>query len=239
MQNITAAPDGVERVVLSVNGTVPGPTIEADWGDTVVVHVKNSLTTNGTTIHFHGMRQNHTNQMDGVASITQCPSAPEDTYTYTWRATQYGSSFYHSHYSLQAWDGVFGGIVIHGPASANYDVDLGNLFIQDWDHQTACSLFDTAQTSGPPTLDTGLINGTNVWDGSGSYYEQVFDGGSSYLFRIVNSAIDTHFKFMIDNHTMTVVAMDFVPIVPYETDVLSIGIGRCKLCKENSLANFG
>lgn len=33
--NTTDAPDGVERVVLSVNGTVPGPTIIADWGDTV------------------------------------------------------------------------------------------------------------------------------------------------------------------------------------------------------------
>lgn len=35
VQNITAAPDGVERIVLAVNGTVPGPTIIADWGDTV------------------------------------------------------------------------------------------------------------------------------------------------------------------------------------------------------------
>lgn len=33
--NTTAAPDGVERVILSVNGTVPGPTIIADWGDTI------------------------------------------------------------------------------------------------------------------------------------------------------------------------------------------------------------
>jgi hypothetical protein len=33
--NTTAAPDGVERVVLSVNGSIPGPTIIADWGDTV------------------------------------------------------------------------------------------------------------------------------------------------------------------------------------------------------------
>jgi hypothetical protein len=35
IQNGTAAPDGVERIVLSVNGSVPGPTIIADWGDTV------------------------------------------------------------------------------------------------------------------------------------------------------------------------------------------------------------
>jgi hypothetical protein len=33
--NTTAAPDGIERIVLSVNGSIPGPTIIADWGDTV------------------------------------------------------------------------------------------------------------------------------------------------------------------------------------------------------------
>lgn len=33
--NVTAAPDGYERVVLAINGSVPGPTIYADWGDTV------------------------------------------------------------------------------------------------------------------------------------------------------------------------------------------------------------
>jgi len=33
--NTTLAPDGVERNVLTVNGTFPGPVITADWGDTV------------------------------------------------------------------------------------------------------------------------------------------------------------------------------------------------------------
>lgn len=41
--NTTASLDGVERNVLLVNGTFPGPTIIADWGDTVVVHLTNSL----------------------------------------------------------------------------------------------------------------------------------------------------------------------------------------------------
>lgn len=117
--NVTAAPDGRERTVLLVNGTFPGPTIVADWGDTVVVHVTNSMQDNGTSLHFHGVRQHDTNQMDGVASLTQCPTAPGETYTYTWRAEEYGSSWYHSHFSLQAWNGVFGGIVINGPASAD------------------------------------------------------------------------------------------------------------------------
>ncbi|GAP90347.1 putative multicopper oxidase [Rosellinia necatrix] len=224
--NTTAAPDGVERIILSVNGSVPGPTIIADWGDTVVVHVSNSLANNGTGIHFHGIRQNYTNQHDGVPSMTQCPIAPGDSYTYTWRATQYGSSWYHSHFYVQAWDGVFGGIVINGPATANYDEDLGTLILSDWSHETADVEVLYAEQNGPPTLDNGLINGTNVYDDGGSRFETTWVSGTSYRLRLVNAGADTHFKFSIDNHTMQVIAMDFVPIVPYSTDILAIAMGQ-------------
>ncbi len=80
--NTTASLDGVERNVLLVNGTFPGPTIIADWGDTVIVHLYNGLSNNGTGLHFHGIRQNYTNQMDGVPSITQCPTAPGEVRYY-------------------------------------------------------------------------------------------------------------------------------------------------------------
>lgn len=33
--NTTVSPDGIERIGLAVNGSIPGPTIEANWGDTV------------------------------------------------------------------------------------------------------------------------------------------------------------------------------------------------------------
>ncbi|KAI1121075.1 putative extracellular dihydrogeodin oxidase/laccase [Nemania abortiva] len=224
--NTTAAPDGVERVVLSVNGSVPGPTIIADWGDTVVVHVTNSMANNGTGIHFHGIRQNYTNQNDGVPSLTQCPIAPGDSYTYTWKATQYGSSWYHSHFYVQAWDGVFGGILINGPATANYDEDLGTLILSDWSHETADVEVLSALVNGPPTLENGLINGTNVYDDAGTRFETTWVSGTSYRLRLVNAGADTHFKFTIDNHTMQVIAMDFVPIVPYSTDILAIAMGQ-------------
>jgi FtsP/CotA-like multicopper oxidase with cupredoxin domain len=231
---VTVAPDGVSRPAIAINGTIPGPIIFADWGDTVVVHVTNGCTTstNGTSFHFHGIRQNFTNQMDGVAAITECPTAPGESITYTWRATQYGSTWYHSHFALQAWEGVFGGIVINGPASSNYDEDLGLLFLSDWDHSTVDELYTQAQTRGPPTLDNALLNGTNVYgeDGSddqtGSRLEIGVASGTSYRLRIVNTAIDTMFKFMIDNHTMTVISNDLVPIEPYTTDVLSVGIAQ-------------
>ncbi|KAJ5167971.1 Cupredoxin [Penicillium canariense] len=234
IQEVTVAPDGYSRTAMAINGSIPGPTIQADWGDHVIVHVTNSLASakNGSSIHFHGIRQNYTNPNDGIVSITQCPTAPGKTATYKWRATQYGSSWYHSHIGLQAYEGVFGGIVINGPATEDYDVDRGILFLNDWSHQTVDELYDSAQASGPPTLDNGLINGTNVYgdDNSASQTGYRFNtsvtAGTSYRFRLVNAAVDTHFKFSMDNHTLTVMAMDLVPIEPFNTTVLSIGMGQ-------------
>jgi FtsP/CotA-like multicopper oxidase with cupredoxin domain len=46
-QNTTLAPDGYKRQVLCFNGSIPGPTIEADWGDTIKIHVTNAMPDNG------------------------------------------------------------------------------------------------------------------------------------------------------------------------------------------------
>lgn len=63
----TISPDGFPRAHAQViNGKYPGQLIEACWGDTLVVNVKNSLKTNGTTIHWHGLRMLGENEMDGV-----------------------------------------------------------------------------------------------------------------------------------------------------------------------------
>lgn len=94
--------DGFKKTSGKVfNQTFPGPLIEACWGDEIVIHVKNNYAANGTTIHWHGIRQLNTMQMDGVNGVTQCPIAKGDTFTYKFRALQYGHTWYHSHYSLQ------------------------------------------------------------------------------------------------------------------------------------------
>lgn len=117
-------------------------------------------------------------------------------------------------------------MVIYGPHSANYDVDLGPITLVDWSHTTADELYSYAQTKGPPLLQNALINGVNTYGDGGARYETVFESGTRYLLRIVNTAIDTHFKFSIDNHTMTVVSADFVPIEPYQATVLDINMGQ-------------
>ena len=72
--------------------------------------------------------------MDGANGITECPTAPGMTKTYKFKATQYGTSWYHSHYSVQYGDGIVGPMIIHGPSTENYDIDLGTLPITDWFH---------------------------------------------------------------------------------------------------------
>lgn len=68
--NTTLAPDGFVRPVFAVNGQYPGPTIYANWGDTIKVTVNNQLEHNGTAIHWHGMRMWHANGQDGVPGVT-------------------------------------------------------------------------------------------------------------------------------------------------------------------------
>ena len=63
---------------------------------------------NGTSMHWHGIRQLHTNAMDGTNGLTECPIAPGQSSTYTFQATQFGTSWYHSHHLSQYGDGLLG-----------------------------------------------------------------------------------------------------------------------------------
>lgn len=48
--------DCFRKLTITINGETPGPTIDAQQGDTVVV-VNNSLLTENAAIHWHGIRQ--------------------------------------------------------------------------------------------------------------------------------------------------------------------------------------
>lgn len=227
VKNATLSPDGTPKQMLVVNGQYPGPLIEANWGDTLELTVKNSLTYNGTSMHWHGFRQLDSNPQDGVNGITECPLAPGDTKTYKFQATQYGTTWYHSHFSAQYGDGVAGPVIIHGPAAADYDIDLGHVQIAEFYNNTAFQEAWFAERFGPPTASNYLINGQNIkLDGSaGSRAKFSFTPGKKHLLRLINTSVDNHFKFTVDGHTMTVISTDFVPINPYTTDIL---VSPCK-----------
>ncbi|KAF7563498.1 hypothetical protein G7046_g619 [Stylonectria norvegica] len=220
------------------NDQYPGPWIEACWGDTLNIRVVNNMTGNGTSIHWHGIRQNQTMDMDGVNGVTQCPIAPGDEFTYTFKATQYGTSWYHSHYSMQYADGLQGPLTIHGPTSAPFKAAKRPLLMTDWSHVSAYQLL----------WNRSLGNKTILLNGNGSVahfgyeptletpknYELYFNRTRTdkpsrpvrYLLRLINTSFDSAFVFSIDNHWLQIVSADFVPIEPYYNTSVLIGIGQ-------------
>ncbi|KAL3421060.1 multicopper oxidase [Phlyctema vagabunda] len=227
--NTTLAPDGYERIVLAINGQYPGPTIIADWGDMLEITVINAMQDNGTSIHWHGIRQFHTNTEDGVPGITECPIAPGQSKTYRFQATQFGTTWYHSHFSGQYGEGVVGTIIINGPASSNYDVDLGTYTINDWYYTPTYTLAWRSQFSlgsPPPPGDNGLINGSMVSTFGGKYTRNTITKDKKYRLRLINTSVDNHFMVSLDGHPFTVISSDFVPIRPYTTNWLFLAIGQ-------------
>lgn len=113
--------------------------------------------------------------------------------------------------------------MINGPSTAHYDVDLGPVTIQDWYHTPTSQ---QASLVPPPVADSGLINGTVMTpDGQGKYFNASLQKGKRYRLRLINTSLENYFKVHLDNHVLTVIASDFVPITPYETDWLFISIG--------------
>jgi Multicopper oxidase len=51
-----------------------------------------------------------------------------------------------------------------------------------------------------------------------------FQKGKKYLLRVINTAYDSAFLFSIDNHKLTVVSADFVPVTPSSDPVTSIAV---------------
>jgi FtsP/CotA-like multicopper oxidase with cupredoxin domain len=222
------APDGFEKLGFLINGQYPGPTLEADWGDTIIVNVKNSLQHNGTSMHWHGVRMLNSCQYDGVNGVTECPIPPGGTVQYRFRCTQHGTSWYHSHFSAQYGEGVVGALLIHGPASQNYDHDLGPMTLTDWFHETIFALNIRAihSTKGPPVADTGLINCTMKGAFRGRYHVTTLKKDKKHRLRLINTGIDNNFHVSIDSHNFTVITSDFVPVKPYTTSSISINIGQ-------------
>ena len=216
------SPDGVLRDTILVNNQFPGPMIEANWGDWISVTMHNNISTpeEGTALHWHGLLQRETPWMDGTPGVGQCPIAPGESYTYTFRAEVYGTTFWHAHYSAQYTAGAAGAMVIHGPSVRTHDIDIGPVMLSDWNHipyfSMVANVVGTDFSKIPPLSDNGLINGrgryncstpsySNSTDWLGSYFDSdlewtcvdgaprskfAFTSGKTHLLRLINQGAD-------------------------------------------------
>lgn len=211
------------------NDQYPGPVITADWGDTLRITVKNSLSTNGTSIHWYGFHQLNSNHMDGVNGITECPIAPGQSKTYTFNATRFGTSWYHSSYSMQAADGLQGPIIVRGPSVENYDTDLGALPITDWFDTPIFTILASRPTT-PPMAQCLLVNGTGSVGGVGSYSVTTLSPGKKHKIGIINTSTAQYIHVSLDSHSLLVIAADFVPIKPYVATSIVLSVGKFLRC---------
>ncbi|KAL3467489.1 multicopper oxidase-domain-containing protein [Aspergillus heterothallicus] len=104
-------PAGIPRKMILANGQFPAPPLELKQGDDVEFLVINDMPVS-TAVHFHGIEQQDTPWSDGVPGVSQRPIAPGGSFLYKWRATDYGSYFYHAHLRGQQEDGLYGPIHI-------------------------------------------------------------------------------------------------------------------------------
>ncbi|KAI0098751.1 multicopper oxidase-domain-containing protein [Nemania sp. FL0031] len=159
------SPDGVHKPMMLINNQFPGPLIEMNEGDVLLVKLLNKAS-NATALHWHGIFQNGTNWMDGAAGVTQCPILPGQSYQYKFNVTgQSGTYFYHGHQGVQTLDGLVGPMVIHNRREAGrpYTTDRV-ILLQDWWYDSASGLMREVLSPGvedAPIPNTALMNGVN------------------------------------------------------------------------------
>ncbi|KAJ3321863.1 ferroxidase fet3 [Blyttiomyces sp. JEL0837] len=249
--NTTQRLDGVLRYALGINNK-PGheTAIEVNTGDTAVVIVTNGLHV-PTSLHWHGMFQNGTVEMDGPVGATQCAIAPNQTYTYKFStAGQEGTYWWHGHYRAQYIDGLRGPFIIRNPnkqttPKTSYQDDK-TIQLADWYHDQSDNLLawylnmDTNPEGNEPVFNSSLINGKGQFNcsyipkGPGNVdcqqnqspaVIQVTPNQVTRL-RIINLAGFAGYKFSIDNHVMTVIEVDGVSVQPHTVDQITLNIAQ-------------
>ena len=137
------------RPILTINNRFPGPTLIVPNNSMVVVDVYNRLSSEATSIHWHGMHQMNTPWMDGVEHITQCGITPSSSFTYKFRAFPPGTHWYHSHSGAQRTDGLFGALIVREDNKPNIP-DVGDyidepdnytITLLDWQKASSIDLF--------------------------------------------------------------------------------------------------
>jgi len=114
------------------HGAHPGPTVIADEGDVVRIHMLNR-SKNNHTIHIHGptiIQYDH----DGTMNVAQVPTKIDQQFIYEFVAFPPGTHIYHCHVNANEHMqmGLDGAIIIHGKKDEKTDQDR-LIILMEWD----------------------------------------------------------------------------------------------------------
>lgn len=159
--SLTAAPvaEGLDGDPgYAYNGQIPGPTLRATVGDTLVVDLQNDLDA-PTTLHWHGVHVPWA--MDGAPWMVE-PLGPGESTTITFTLGQVGTFWYHPHFDTdsQVDRGLYGVLVVEDPEEPDVPdavlvFDDAGEHHDDGDDDDAAS----AHAHADPLPDRWLVNG--------------------------------------------------------------------------------
>lgn len=115
VNQVRFTPGGPRTPVYTYNGRIPGPLIEAEVGDTLIVHFFNLLPEE-TTIHWHGVELPA--NMDG-SNIAQLAVQPGGYFRYEFDLLRATMFWYHPHIrsNEQVEKGLYGPLLVDDPAT--------------------------------------------------------------------------------------------------------------------------
>ena len=239
-------PNHFNKEFITVNGTVPGPTLRVKLGQWVNVQVINQLTDDLTLIHWHGFDQRFTPWADGTPGIAQCPinTMADSTnfysninsitkMNYRFLADSVGTYWYHGHYNLQYPEGLYGAIVVEDDSETTEKyAALGATYVQE----TEIIVSDFYESS-------SLSLATNYMDPESKGYEPVPDyivvnnmfsqtmqiqvnRNEPLRLRVVNAASMSMFDISVNGMPLKVIELDGNPVEPQEFSYIRVDAGQ-------------
>lgn len=224
---VKANPDGTyERIVHGFNNTWPLPTLRVKKGDTVNFYLINGFDDRNTSLHFHGLFQHGSNQMDGPQFVTQCPIPPGETMLYNFTVPdQVGTYWYHSHTGGQYMDGMRGTFIIEDDDDVPFEYDEEVVLeLSEWYHKLVDEMLPDFlnrynPTGAEPIPQNLLFNNTrnNTWN---------VEPDKTYFLRIINVGGFVSQYVWMEDHEFTVVEVDGIYVKPNTTDMLYITVAQ-------------
>lgn len=242
------------RHAMAINGSIPGPTLYFNEGDTAEIWVHNKMM-HETSIHWHGLILPNTE--DGVSYLTTEPIMPGKSHRFFFPIVQSGTYWYHSHTMTQEQDGLYGAFIINKREEPAYkqlpvvlsewtdmrssEVDRSLHNQTDW-----FGIRKTSVQSYSEAIQNGAfgIKVKNEWkrmlamDVSDVYYDRFlingthnneqpeYKAGDQIRLRVVNGGASSYFWLTWAGGKMTVVASDGEDVVPVEVDRLIIAVAE-------------
>ncbi|KAL6652229.1 hypothetical protein ACP70R_011154 [Stipagrostis hirtigluma subsp. patula] len=207
-----------------INGQFPGPEIDCQTNENLIVNVHNRLP-EPFLLSWNGLQQRKSSWQDGVAG-TNCPIPPGKNFTYHMQAKdQIGSYFYFPSLAFHKAAGGFGALRIHSrpkvPVPFPPPADEYTVLIGDWyksSHKALQATLDSGKDL--PSPDGILINGK----GHGANF--TVEQGKTYRLRISNVGLQNTLNFMIQGHSMTLVEVEGTHTVQNSYSSLDVHAGQ-------------